>query len=108
MELTPIISKYQQRARKAAAKWAALHPTRERRTIEPLIPFPPARIPEGHCQADPGCAFPPLREGKCRQHWRDQIAAGSLSGTCHALLVAEGLVESEMRSAPLYRRRCAK
>jgi hypothetical protein len=109
MQLNPIAPKYLERSRKAFAKWNALHPTRERGTVEPLIPFAPAPIPESHCQADPGCPFPPLREGRCRQHARDAIAEASPVGTAHALMREYGLVEpAETQTRQGYRRRCRK
>ena len=98
MEAIAITSEHQQRAQKAARKWNLLHPTRERRSnlgLDPNLPAPV--IAEGRCQADPGCIFPPMIAGRCRQHARDVTAEGSSVGTAHGLLLEAGFIESEPR-----------
>ena len=99
----PITSAQQERATKGIRKWAALHVRKPHREVL-VIPGPAPQIPANHCQGDRSCAFPPMFQGRCRQHFRDLQAEGSLSGTCHGLLVADGFVESETQMRPAYRR----
>lgn len=107
MELHPITSTHHERAQRAARKWRALHPIRGPRKCH-VVPgnviSPVREIPDGHCQGDRSCPFPPLREGRCRQHSRDMIAAASPVGTAHALMREYGLVEPEFRETRSERR----
>lgn len=49
------------------------------------------------CSADAACPFPPVVQGRCRQHARDAVAEESTVGTAHGLLVEFGMVEHDDR-----------
>jgi hypothetical protein len=89
------------RKRNAAAirrRWQLYVPkAKEKPAPTPELRRQPCTDPN-RCAADPACPFPPMIEGRCRQHARDAMAEESSVGTAYAMLRDYGLVTADDRT----------
>jgi hypothetical protein len=108
MELSPITAERQERARRGARKWNALRVLQPRTEAPAVVPEPRPQIPADRCQGDRSCPFPPLFQGRCRQHSLDLTAERSQIGVAHGMLREYGLLVEPEPPSVMHRRCRAK
>ena len=68
------------RSTAAVRKRWALHVSKPKTHRTAIVPARTPILAANHCQGDRSCPFPPIVQGRCRQHARDAIAEGSTVG----------------------------